>query len=261
MTIQSYYYGEQFKHYALQFNAIFGGMQVSVGKNASRDAGRIAVPIVNASMDRVAAAAATGHTQNKHIRLPIMASNLSNFEIARDRMKGTGTINRQVYTPIGGATPDDSVVAYSRMPVPYDLLFDLHIYSSNKDQQFQIMEQIFIIFDPILQIQTSDAPLDWARIVTVELISVNPEENFPPATDSRMIMTTIQFKVDAYLSIPTDIRDNIVKEIFARISMVNNPNIGTVHSSGSENESIPFIFDEDQIETVLFATSDIDSLP
>jgi len=240
MTIGTYYYAAQFKHYALQFNAIFAGLQVAVGKNATRDVGLITVPIINASMDRVAAAAATGHTQNKHIRVPVMASNLSNFELARDRMKGTGSITREVYTPLGGSIEQDGVVIRRRMPVPYDLTFDLLIYTSNKDQQFQIMEQILMIFDPLLQIQISDAPFDWSKMVTVELISISPEENFPGGTDSRMIVTTLQFKVDAYLSIPADVKDDIVKSIRMRIGAITGEQSSSDIVSTFDSQSIEY---------------------
>ena len=59
--IAGFYYDNQLKKYLLQFNAIFQDMQVSVGKNETRDERLIPVPIVVGSMDRVAAAAATGH--------------------------------------------------------------------------------------------------------------------------------------------------------------------------------------------------------
>lgn len=253
-----FFYEEQLKRYALQFNAIFSGMYVKTGKTDKRDEALIPVPIIYGSMDRVAAAAVTGHTQNKHIRLPMMSSNIVSFDIANDRMKGTGTINREVYTPLGGMLPDDSRVVRKRMPVPYDLTIDLHVYTSNKDQQFQIMEQIMVLFDPILQIQTSDGHIDWSKICTVQLLSINPEENFPPGTESRQIVTTIQFKVDAYFGIPAEVRDDVVRKVLARVSAVSGGGIGTVRSDGRDNRDIPGVYDSLDIDPIELSTAYID---
>lgn len=254
-----FFYEEQLKRYALQFNAIFSGMVVQTGKTDKRDQAFLDVPIVYASMDRVAAAAATGHTQNKHIRLPMMSSNITGFDIATDRMKGTGSIDRQVFVPLGGVLPDDARVVRRRMAVPYDLTFDLHIYASNKDQQFQILEQIMPLFDPVLQIQTSESHLDTAKIVTVQLMSINNEENFPPGTESRQILTSIQFKVDAYITIPATVKNDVVRQVFARVSAISDGGIGTIVSSVN-NPDIPTIYDDLGIEPILMSTAYIDDI-
>lgn len=256
--IGDFYYDKQLKRYALQFNAIFSGMKVVTGSRNGEEPKLIDVPIIYGSMDRVAAAAATGHTQNKHIRLPMMSSNIVNFDVANDRMKGTGTVNREVFVPEGGMLPDDARVIRRRMAVPYDLTFDLYVYTSNKDQQFQILEQIMVLFDPILQIQTSDSHMDITRIVTVELVSINPEENFPAGTESRNIVTALQFKVDAYISIPADIRNDVVRKVLARVSAVSDGGIGSIVSSGINNPDIPAMYDDLDIEPILLSTAYID---
>lgn len=255
--IAGFYYDNQLKKYLLQFNAIFQDMQVSVGKNETRDERLIPVPIVVGSMDRVAAAAATGHTQNKHIRLPMMSSNMSSFEIARDRFKGIGIESRDVYVPLGGSLPDDAQVVRQRMAIPYRLTVDLHIYTSNKDQQFQIMEQIMMLFDPSLQIQTSDGHLDPGRITTVELISISSEDNFPPGTESRNSMITFTFTVDAYIQVPATVKQDYVKKVIARVSAVDGGDIGTIHSDGRGNSAIPGIYDQMDIEGVILQDGDL----
>jgi len=255
----NFFYDQQFKRYALQFNAIFSGLQVQVGKSADKNERLIPVPVIYGSMDRVAAAAATGHTQNKHLRLPMMSSNLVNFDIANDRMKGTGNTRREVYVPVGGVLPNDAIVVRTRMAVPYDLTFGLSIYTGNKDQQFQILAPILVLFDPILQIQTSDAQLDPTKISTVEIISINPEESYPSGTESRMIITTIQFKIDAYITIPSTVKTDVVQQIYARVSAVSGSGVGTVISDGSQNGDIPALYDELGIEPLLIASAVIDN--
>ena len=217
---QGYYYNKTFRSYLLQFMAIFANMEVSVGKLDDTDPRLITVPIKNGSADRVVAAIKAENTQNKPIRLPLMAANLTNVALAPQLRKGVGQVKRDTQMPTGGIFPTDIKVVRMRMPVPYVATFDLSIWASNQDQHYQIMEQILMLFDPMLQIQTSDDINDWTRLTTVELVGINFEEN-APGVDRRLIQTTLNFEVPIYMSAPVEVHDKFVQDIFVRIGAVN----------------------------------------
>lgn len=217
---QGYYYNHQLRNYLLQFMAIFANMEVSVGKTGNVDPRLIKVPIKNGSSDRVVADIKAENTQNKPIRLPLMAANLTNVLLAPQLRKGVGQTRRETFMPTGGEFPTDIKVTRMRMPVPYIATFDLGIWASNQDQHYQIMEQILMLFDPILHIQTSDDVMDWTRLTTVEMVGINFEEN-PPGTDRRLIQTTLNFEVPVYISAPVEVHDKFVQDIFIRIGAVN----------------------------------------
>lgn len=223
MAIQpnAYYYNTQLKRHVLQFMAVFTGLQVQVGKSATQDERLIRVPIHYAHRDRVVASIIAGNTQNKPIRLPIMSAYLTDLNIDTDRMKGTGNERRVAYTPVGGLVPDDTRVVYQRQPVPITLSFDLNLYSSNTDQEFQILEQILPLFNPFLTIQTSDAPLDWTRLTQVVLTNISNGNNYPSGTDRRILQKTLSFTVPVWIDIPADIRKNLVEQIYLRIGAVS----------------------------------------
>jgi hypothetical protein len=103
------------------------------------------------------------------------------------------------------------------MPIPYVMTAELSLYASNTLQMHQILEQLLMLFDPVLQIQTSDAAFDWTKLTTVELTGINNEENYPPGGDRRIIMWSFNFEIPIYISAPVDIRDEIVKKIFITI--------------------------------------------
>jgi len=216
-----YYYNHQLRQYLLQFMAIFANMEVTVGKTNEVEARTIRVPIKNASSDRVVASIKSDNTQNKPVRLPLLAAGLTNVVLAPQLRKGIGQTRRHAEMPTGGEFPTDIRVVRQRMPVPYIATFDLGIWASNQDQHYQIIEQILMLFDPILQIQTSDDVNDWARITTVELVGINFEENIPPSVDRRLIQTTLNFEVPIYISAPTEVHDKFVQDIFLRIGAVS----------------------------------------
>jgi hypothetical protein len=215
-----YYYNHQLRNYLVQFMAIFADMEVSVGKLGEVDPRRIKVPIKNGSEDRVVADIKSANTQNKPIRLPLMSANLTNVVLAPQLRKGVGQTRRHASMPTGGEFPTDIKVVRQRMPVPYVCTFDLGIWASNQDQHYQIIEQILMLFDPILHIQTSDDVDDWTRLTTVELVGINFEEQ-PAGADRRLLQTTLNFEVPVYISAPAEVHDKFIQDIFIRIGAVN----------------------------------------
>lgn len=246
-----YYYNAQLKSYLVQFCAIFGGMQIQIGKSETKEARLIPVPIIVAQQDRVAAAIKAGNTQNKMIRLPLFSAHISDIQFARDRQKGVGVVRRSTFMPSGGVFPDDVTVNESRMPVPYDLTINLNIYASNQDQMMQLLEQILMIFDPILQIQTSDDYFDWTKLTVVELTNISDESNYPSGVERRILQKVISFNVPAYVSIPHEQHKRYVADILLRL--------GTISSQATTWEDIYNEFDAQNIEaTPIFVLDDVD---
>jgi hypothetical protein len=118
------------------------------------------------------------------------------------------------------------------MPIPYNANMELAVYASNTEQMHQMIEQILMLFDPVLQLQTSDAPFDWTKITSVELTGINNEENYPIGTEKRIIVWSFNFLVQIYLSAPMDIRDEIIREINIRIGNMNGMALDEVDADG-----------------------------
>lgn len=221
MAVQEeFYYDEQFRKYIVQFAAIFMGMQVRVGKRDEVESHLITVPIKFASSDRVVAAIKDENTQNKLLRLPLFACQLTNITLAPELRKGVSQTRRKSYMPAGGVFPDDIAVVEQRMPVPYRAEMELTIFASNQDQHYQMIEQILSVFDPILQIQLTDEVFDWTKITTVELTGINFDENISPGGDRRIIQTTLSFTMPIHLSLPNRVHNRFIKDIFLRIGAV-----------------------------------------
>lgn len=238
--ITSYYYNEQFKRSITQFSSIFSGLEVMTGIREDGVKHTLEVPVRYGSIDRVVAAVSNGFTQNKMMTLPVMSTYLLEVDLAPERRKGVGMTERKTVMPQGGVFPNDLKVMERYMPIPYNLTFELAIYSSNMDQMFQILEQLLIIFDPTLQIQTNDSPYDWSRQTNVELLSIQQEENYPIGTEKRMIVWTLNFRMETWISPPMDIKDNLVKKITMRFGDLNGFALNEYDASG---ELMPFAGD------------------
>lgn len=251
--IDAFYYDQQLLRYVIQFMAIFANMKVQVGASASLPPRLIKVPIIYGSRDRVVAAIKGNNTQNKPLRVPTFSAILKNLEMAPQLRKGIGQTRRKTVMPLGQPFPDGVRVVKQMMPVPYVARFDLSVYASNTDQHFQIMEQLLMLFDPIVQIQIGDDPFDWTILTTVELKNITWEETFPSLADARVIQSTLSFEVPVYLSPPAEFKKNYIADIKIRLGVVP-----TTTNLRNSQDVIQALDAEGAIYEDLFTLSDID---
>ncbi len=241
MNLQnSYYYNEQIKKYIIQFMAVFSGLQVSNdnGKNLSN------IWIQYGSKDRVVAAFAAGNTQNKPVRLPSLSAYLMDVEMSPELRKGVNVTRASAFLPRGGLLPNDVKVVEQLMPVPFKLKLSLSIYTSNTNQHFEILEQILLLFDPMLQIQTSTELFDSGKISTIELTDIAFDEQYPAGQVNRIIESTMQFEVPIYLSAPSNYKQDIIMNINLRLGQLNTITANTELSS----EQLVSLFNEQGID-------------
>ncbi len=252
ISLENYYYAKQIRSYIIQFMAIFSGLKVAIGKNDfNSQTNLISVPIIYGTMDRVVAAIKTENTQNKPIRVPIMAAKEISIDQAPELRHGVGTTIKHVSLPLGESLPNGLRVIEKYMPIPYKLNMELSVIVSNTDQKFQIMEQILMLFDPSVQIQTSDAYQDWTKLTTVTMESgVNFEENNPPGTERRLLTSVIAFSMPIYISPPVNLRSDIIKKIRLRIdTAMQSENVYEVAYENSQDlDGYETIIDADTMD-------------
>jgi hypothetical protein len=234
--ISYYYYDGQLRKYLLQFCNIFTGLKVQTGNGECDVPEFMSVPIRIGSRDRVTAAIEAGNTQNKPISVPMMVANMTNLDMSPNR-KGVGVVDKKVYLPTGGVYPDDLRTAVRIMPIPYVMSVELALIASNTQQLHQILEQLLVLFDPMLQIQTSDGAFDWTKLTNVMLTSIANEENYPIGGDRRLITWALGFEMPIYLSTPLDIRDEVVRKISIRYGDLDGFKIDEFDEDGN---LIPF---------------------
>lgn len=231
--LTGYYYNKQINQYIKQFANVFAGVKAMTGKGSDGTITELDVPIIYGSQDRVVASIGAGNTQNRLHNLPIMSCYLTSIDLAPERRKGVNNVDRRTYMKQGGIFPDDVKVAYRIMPIPYNFTFDLSLYVSNTDQAHQILEQFLMLFNPTLQLQINDAAMDWTKISSIELLSINNEENHPSSTEKRMIIWTMSFSVMAWISVPMDIRNNIIETIILRYGDLDKFQLYEYDSNGN----------------------------
>jgi len=246
---RKYFFDQQFARYLVQFMAIFEGLQVKTGKRSDGEEHMIDVPVAYGSKDRVAAAILNENTQNLPLKIPRMSAYMKSVRLAPDRRKGVNVERAVKYVQRGGLMPDDIKVLHQLVPIPYYIDVELALYASNTNQHWQMLEQILILFDPNLQIQISDSEFDWTKITILELTDILLEENYPVGADRRLIVSTLTFQIPIWITAPTKVRQDFIKDIYIRIGHIADLNttpqdiIDQLEEAGYEYELVATVDD------------------
>lgn len=235
--------------------SIFSGLQVRVGENDyNSESDLMKVPIVHGSKDRVVAHILAGNTPNMPVKLPMIATHIVGVEMAMDRMKGQGTTHTHTTINRGDIFPDDLKTVTKLMPIPYRFMVELTVLSSSLEQKYEILEQIFLLFRPELQINTSDDADDWTSLTYARLNDIMMEENYPAGSEKRILATTMNFQVHAWMSAPYKVREDIIQKIKVRIQNIEE---SRTFKDVIENAASRSVDGTDEYENI-FDVSDLD---
>jgi hypothetical protein len=105
------------------------------------------------------------------------------------------------------------------MPTPFKLTLKAEIWTSSTDQKLQLLEQILVLFNPSLEIQTTDNYIDWTSISVVDLNSVNfSSRTIPQGTESEIDICTLEFQTPIWISPPAKVKKlGIIKNIIMNV--------------------------------------------
>jgi hypothetical protein len=223
-----YFYDAQLRRYLLQFMRIFSGFQVAEGvRNGTTHYNK--VPVRYADMQRMVAHILTKGSENMVNSTPFLACNVTSLLVARDRTQDPMLVSkvqvaeRQFDT--GSASygsekfPGNLYTTDRYMPVPYNLTMNVDVWSGNTDQKLQLLEQILILFNPSIQLQQGDNPLDWTSLYEVELTDIQwSNRSVPAGVDETIDVATLTFILPIWLSPPAKVkRQKIINTIITNI--------------------------------------------
>jgi hypothetical protein len=104
------------------------------------------------------------------------------------------------------------------MPVPYDMQIKLDIWTTNTQQKWQLAEQILPMFNPSLEIQSTDNYLDWTSLSVVELTGVNYTSRSIPNNEEQIDIMTLTFTLPFWITMPAKVSKNgIIHKVIANM--------------------------------------------
>ena len=223
-----YFYDEQLRRYWTQFVRIFEGFQYRTGRDASGQVSFRTVPAKLASKDRLVGHILRNNSENTTMSTPQISCWMSAITRAPERVQSPNFVSsvnvvERAIDPLTNRYTGEAGRTYTverMMGVPYDMTMNVDIWTSNENQKAQLLEQILTLFNPSIDLQTSDNPLDWSALTIVELLDVSySSRSFPIGTEDDIDIATLTFKVPIWINPPAKVkRQNIIQQIITNIS-------------------------------------------
>lgn len=227
-----FFYDEQIRRFLLQFTRIFSNFQVEYGRNEEGTAhALVRVPIRYGDSSRQVQNVIQNNSANFMTSVPMMSFYISGLDYDRSRMQEPYFVSK---TAVRQRTYDDTTDTYETtqgnaftierlMPVPYKLTLKLDIWTSNTNQKMQLLEQIVVLFNPALEIQSTDNYIDWTSLSVVQLESTQwSSRSVPVGTEDPIDICTMTFSLPIWISSPAKVKKlGVVERIIAGIYDAN----------------------------------------
>jgi hypothetical protein len=224
-----FFYDEQIRRFLLQFTRIFSNFQVEYGRNEEgTNHTLIRVPVRYGDATRQAQTIIQQNSANSMPSTPLMTFYITGLDYDRPRMQEPYFVSK---IQVRQRTYDDVTDSYETtqgnaftierlMPVPYKLTIKLDIWTSNTNQKMQLLEQMLVLFNPALEIQSTDNYIDWTSLSIVELESVQwSSRTVPMGTEDPIDIATLTFALPIWISSPAKVKklgvvERIIMSVF-----------------------------------------------
>ena len=224
---QQFFYDEQIRRFLLQFIRAFSNFQVEYGKDSNGLTTLQTVPVKYGDATRMVSSILRENSENKIIPTPMIACYITNLNYSPERRQDPTFVdkkhirmrkfdtNTNSYTTQQG----NAFTIERMMPVPYILQMSVDIWTSNTNQKLQLLEQILVLFNPALEIQSTDNYLDWTSLSYIELTGNQwSSRAVPVGVDESIDISTLTFDVPIYLSAPAKVKKlGVINKIVASI--------------------------------------------
>ena len=218
-----HFYDGQIRSYTTQMMRILSNFPVKDGDGQVKD-----VPVMYGDLTRQVANIIRENSENKLPSAPRISVYITGLELDKDRLTDATytrnvNIRERAYDETNKEYINQEGKAYTverLIPTPYLMRVNADIWASNTDQKLQILEQILVLFNPSLEMQTTDNFIDWTSITAVHLENVQwSSRSVPVGVDSEIDIATLSFSVPIYISPPTKVRKmgvitNIITSMF-----------------------------------------------
>jgi hypothetical protein len=172
------------------------------------------VPIRYGDASRNAQTIIQENSRNSLPSTPLMTFYITGLDYEQSRMQDPYFVSRinvrqRTYDPgteTYESTQGNAFTIERLMPVPFKLTINLDIWTSNTNQKLQLLEQVLTLFNPSLEIQSTDNYIDWTSLSVMYLDrTVWTSRSIPIGTDNPIDVATLTFSMPIWISPPAKV--------------------------------------------------------
>lgn len=204
---------------------IFIGFKWQAGDGEQRQ-----IPVLYGDMTRQVASIIKEGSENKLPSVPRIACYMSGLQMDNNRLSDPTFVSKVNIRERRYTEDSDGMREYSNeqggnytverlMPTPFTLSMKADIWTSSTDQKLQLLEQMLVLFNPSLEIQTTDNYIDWTSLSVVNVKNMNlSSRTIPQGAESEIDICSLEFDMPIWISPPSKVkRLGIVRSIIANV--------------------------------------------
>ena len=208
-----HFYYEAIRKTVIAFGTLFNNIYIKHKNNSGEVVSTLKVPFAYGPTQKFLARLEQSPDLNKKIQITTPRISMEIIGLTYDASRKSSTMR-------GFLTKDSTGPRKSYLPVPYNVNFELSIFTKLEDDMFQIVEQIIPYFQPQYTITiTAVEEIQEKRdiIFTLDNISMtdNYEGNFD---DRRALIWTLKFTAKTYIFLPVS-SDSVENSIINRVTI------------------------------------------
>ena len=194
----------------------------------------VRVPVMYGDMDRQSASILRNNSENAINSAPRIAVYITGLELDRERLSDSTyvgklhvrerDVNDGQYTQGQGK----NYTVERLMPTPFKLTMKADIWASSTEQKLQILEQILVLFNPSLELQTTDNYIDWTSLSVLNLTSTSwSSRQVPVGAESPIDIATLTFETPIWISPPVKVKHlgvitNIITSLYDSVTAMED---------------------------------------
>lgn len=209
-----HFYDGVIRSYLLQTMRALSNFTVKYG-----DGTLVRVPVTYGDLDKQTASIIKNNSENFIVTVPRISITINELSLERDRLADSTFISkvniRERAITTDPQTERDTYQQFQGrnytverlMPTPYKLVMKADIWSANTDQKLQILEQMLVLFNPSLEIQTNDNYVDWTSLSVLNLTDVHWSSKTANSGDGLSVdIATLTLDTPIWISPPVKVK-------------------------------------------------------
>ena len=203
-----HFYDGQIRRYITQTIRVLSNFVVKYG-----DGSLVRVPVMYGDADRQVASIIRQNSENAVNSVPRISVYVNGLDIDHNRLGDStfvGKLHIRERDMVDGQYTQGQGRNYTverLMPTPFKLTMKCDIWSANTDQKLQILEQILVLFNPSLELQTTDNYIDWTSLSVLNLNQVTwSSRQVPVGADSPIDIATLTLDTPIWISPPVKVK-------------------------------------------------------
>ena len=223
----AFFYDNQVRRFLIQFGKIFSNWYVTKGKDPAGNEIYVRVPVMYGDSSRQASTIIANNSASNLPSAPLITYYITGLEYDQRRTQDPTFIDKiqvrqrsynaetQSYETVQG----QAFTVERLMPVPYTLRMSVDLWTTNYNQKLELIEQLGTLFNPSLEIQSTDNFIDWTSLSVVYQDGLTfSSRSIPQGSGNPIDVLSWKFYMPIWISNPAKLKKmGVIEKIIASI--------------------------------------------